>query len=231
MTPHRAGTNMVEDQRLNSATCDFSTNWAFAEEFLVDPKAVARARDRAAELGVCVPSAGACRLLTVVTAASQTRQAVEIGTGSGVAALAVLAGLAPGGVLTSIDAEAEHQVAARQAFADFGISPNATRLINSSPESVLPRLTDSAYDLVRFTATAWPVGNCLDDCLRILRPGGLLAIDGAYGFGRVPDPARRDPSTVAIRELGRKLRARDDLQLSMVPVGDGMLLAARSPAH
>ena len=73
---------------------------------------------------------------------------VEVGTGAGISGLHLLAGMAPDGILTTIDVEAEHQRAAKKAFAEAGIAPTRTRLINGRALDVLPRLTDGAYDLV-----------------------------------------------------------------------------------
>jgi predicted O-methyltransferase YrrM len=206
---------------------ELAANWMFAEEFLPVSDAALRARARARELGLTVPSPGACRLLAVLAAASRARSAVEIGTSAGVAALALLEGMPPGGVLTSIDAESEHQGAARVAFAEAGVPPSSTRLINSQPAEVLPRLADSAYDIVLL---AGPKGDYMDrlpDSLRLLRPGGLLAVDGAFANGRVPDPARRDPITVTVRELDRAIRDLDGFTSALVATGDGLLVAVR----
>jgi predicted O-methyltransferase YrrM len=67
----------------------------------------------------------------------------------------------------------------------------------------------------------------LADAIRLLRPGGVLAVNGALADGRVPDPARRDPVTVTVREVGKALRARQDLTVAMNPAGDGLLMAVK----
>jgi predicted O-methyltransferase YrrM len=66
-----------------------------------------------------------------------------------------------------------------------------------------------------------------EQCVKLLRPGGLIAIDNALWHGAVADPLRDDVDTAAIRALNRKIR--DDRRVDMVllPVGDGLLLARR----
>jgi predicted O-methyltransferase YrrM len=206
---------------------DIVANWAFAEEFLLLDDAAVRARARAAELGIPAPSPGACAVLAVLAAACGANSAVEIGTSAGVGALALLAGMPAGGVLTSIDAEAEFQRAAREAFAEAGIAPAATRLINSRPSEVLPRLADGAYDIVLLGGPRADYMDRLPDALRLLRPGGVLAVDGALGGGNVPDPARRDHVTVTVRELDRALRDAEGLTVALIPSGDGLLTAVK----
>ncbi|MCL2788358.1 MAG: class I SAM-dependent methyltransferase [Micrococcales bacterium] len=206
---------------------DMAANWAFAEDFRPLGEPALRARDRASELGLAAPSPGACALITVLTAAVGAKSAVDIGTGAGIGALAVLAGMPTGGVLTTIDAESEHLDAARAAFAEAEIPAGATRLINSRPLEVLPRLADAAYDLVLLNATGAHDTDRLEDALRILRVGGVLVVNGAFGFGRVPDPALRDPGTTSVRELVRAVRGLEGFALTLVPAGDGVLVAVR----
>ena len=125
-----------------------TTSRSYAEFFVPEDEVVLAARARAADLG-CVPiGAGAAAALTFLAAAIGARSVVEIGTGAGVSGLHLIAGMAPDGILTSIDVEAEHQRAAKKAFTEAGIAPTRTRLINGRALDVLPRLTDGAYDLV-----------------------------------------------------------------------------------
>ena len=67
----------------------------------------------------------------------------------------------------------------------------------------------------------------VEQALRILRPGGVLAVVHALGDDRVPDPARRDEVTTALREVARRLRDDDRVVPALVPTGDGVLLAVR----
>ena len=88
------------------------------------------------------------RALTFLAKVVQAKTVVEVGTGSGVSGLALFAGMQPDGVLTSVDIEPEHQQAARQAFLAVGIPTQRFRLISGPALSVLPRLSDGAYDMV-----------------------------------------------------------------------------------
>jgi predicted O-methyltransferase YrrM len=67
----------------------------------------------------------------------------------------------------------------------------------------------------------------VNEALRLLRPGGVLAVDGALLRDRVADPARRDELTTVVREVGRTLRDDERVLPAMVPSGDGLLLAVR----
>jgi predicted O-methyltransferase YrrM len=203
--------------------------WAYAESFIEEDDVLERARGRAEELG-CVPvQPGVGAALRVLAAALAARTVVEVGTGTGVAALWLLGGMPEDGVLTSIDIETEHQKAAREAFTEAGIAPNRTRLISGPALDVMPRLTDGAYDLVVLDADKKEYADYLDQALRLLRPGGVLAFDNALWHDRVADPAQRDETTTTIRELGKAVRDDPRLISAMLPTGDGLLVAVKRP--
>ena len=89
---------------------------SYAESAIVEDDALLAARTRAAELGTnpVSPSVGA--LLALLARATDARAVVEIGTGTGVSGLWLLNGMAPDGVLTTIDPEPEHHRAARRSL-------------------------------------------------------------------------------------------------------------------
>ncbi len=92
---------------------------------------------------------------------------------------------------------------------------------------MLPRLTDGGYDLVLVDADPENYPAYLDQAVRLLRPGGVLAIDDALWQDRVADPAKRDELTTTIREVGRAVRDDDRLLPALLPTGDGLLVAVR----
>ena len=165
--------------------------------------------------------------LRLLAAALGAKAVVEIGTGAGVSGLWLLSGMPDDGVLTTIDVEAEHQRAAKDAFTEAGIRPNRARVITGRGLDVLPRLTDAAYDLVLVDADKRDIGAYLDQALRLLRPGGVLAVDNALWHDRVADPAQRDEQTTAIRELGKRVRDDEELIPALLPCGDGLLAAVK----
>ena len=148
-----------------------TTSRSYAEFFVPEGEVVLAARARAADLG-CVPiGSGGAAALTFLAATIGARSVVEIGTGVGVSGLNLMAGMAPDGILTSIDIEAEHHRAAKKAFTDAGIGPTRTRLINGRALDVLPRLTDGAYDLVFVDGAKTEYPQYVAEALRLLRPG------------------------------------------------------------
>ncbi|MEO6700039.1 MAG: O-methyltransferase [Jatrophihabitantaceae bacterium] len=200
---------------------------AYAESFIDEDEVIAAARARGRELG-CTPigPAGGSALRLIATLV-EARTVVEVGTGAGVSGLWLLAGMRQDGVLTTVDTEPEHQRATKRAFGEAGIASTRYRLINGAAGEVLPRLTDGAYDLVFVDADKTGYSEYHEQAVRLLRPGGVVAFDNVLWHNRVADPNVRDAETVALRELSKAVRADSRLVPALLPVGDGLLVAAK----
>ena len=187
---------------------------------------LAAARQRAAEVGVGPVEPATGSVLRLLCAASSARTVVEVGTGAGVSSLWLLRGMRPDGVLTTVDSDGEHQRLAKLSLGEAGIGTTRCRLITGRALEVLPRLSDGGYDLVFLDGARGENDDYLEAALRLLRPGGIVAFAGAIGGGKVADPSARDSETVALRELGRRVREEPRLVPAVLPVGSGLLVAA-----
>jgi predicted O-methyltransferase YrrM len=196
------------------------------DSYLAEDDVMADARSAADVLG-CVPiSPGVGSALRFLACAVKARAVVEVGTGTGLSGLWLLRGMRPDGVLTTIDVDPEHQRIARAAFVASGHGPSRLRLINGMGLEVLPRLTDGGYDLVLVDTSPADHPRYLDEALRLLRPGGVLALHGVLGAG-VLDPDAADEATLALREVTRLVREDERLAPTLLPLGEGLLAAIR----
>lgn len=200
-----------------------ASSWSYAEDFVTEPEAAARARERGEKLGATPIGTGTGAALQTLAAAARATSVVEVGTGAGVSGLWLLSGMPARGVLTTIDVSAEHQSAAREAYAEAGVAPHRLRIICGNALTVLPRLTDSAYDMVLVDGHKPDYPVYVEQALRLLRPGGVLAIDNMLWHDKVADPVARDEATTIVRDLGKSLRDDPTLRVALLPVGDGLL--------
>jgi predicted O-methyltransferase YrrM len=212
----------------DTPTIDSDALNAYVEGYVPEDDTLAAARKRGDQLGAAPVSPGAGATLRFLATALQAKAVVEVGTGAGVSGLYLLRGMAADGVLTSIDVDPERQTAAKRAFSAAGVAPGRTRLIMGRALDVLPRLTEEAYDLLFVDAAKPEYPNYHEQGVRLLRPGGVLAFAGVLWSGRVANPTRRDTETVALRDVARIVRDDDRLVPVLLPLGDGLLVAAKA---
>ena len=200
----------------------------YSETFIAEDSIKSAARARGVENGVTDVSQGAGAYLRQLAHQIKAQSVVEVGTGSGVGLLWLLEGMLSSGTLTSIDDEMEHTSIAKIALAEADIAQPRFRLITNSVMDVMTKLTDRAYDLVVFRHNPEDLSFAISEAHRILRSGGVFVIDNFFGGGKVPDPAQRDPKTIALRDAGKSIKGDTDSWVtSLVPIGDGLLLATK----
>ncbi len=203
-------------------------SWAYAEGFVSESEAIETARRRGEELG-CVPvGLGVGAALRTLAAATGARAVVEIGTGAGVSGLWLLEGMPADGILTTIDIEAEHQQAAKDAYAAAGIAHQRTRVITGPALDVLDRMTDGAYDMALIDGDKQEYPAYVEQATRLLRSGGVMVIDNMLWHDKVADPAARDDTTRVLRDLGKAIRADEAFTTTLLPVGDGLLVSVKA---
>lgn len=198
-----------------------------AENAITEDAVLAAARERATDIGAgaVTPAVGA--LLSLLARVSGGKAVVEVGTGAGVSGLWLMSGMRDDGVLTTIDVEPEHQRTAKQAFNEGGIGPSRTRLISGRAQEVLTRLADESYDLVFIDGEPSDQPDFVVEGIRLLRPGGVIVVHRAALGGRAGDPAANDAEVSAVREAARLIAEDERLTPVLIPLGDGILAAAR----
>jgi predicted O-methyltransferase YrrM len=198
-----------------------------AEGSISEDAIVAAARERAVDIGAgaITPAVGA--LLCVLAKLTGAKAVVEVGTGAGVSGLWLLSGMREDGVLTTIDVEPEHQRLAKQAFTEAGVGQSRTRLIVGRAQEVLTRLADDSYDLVFIDGDPIDQPQFVEEGVRLLRAGGAIVVHRAALGGRAGDANANDAEVSAVREAARLIAEDERLTPVLIPLGDGLLAAAR----
>jgi predicted O-methyltransferase YrrM len=201
---------------------------AYIDDFLPEDEALVQARRNAAEVGGAAPvSVLTGAALRFLAAAIGGRSVVEIGTGCGTSGIYLLRGMRAGSVLTTIDVETEHQRLARAAFIAAGFPTSRYRLIGGRALDVLPRLADAAYDMVFCDADRQEHDEYLDRALRLLRPGGIVVLNAVLPGSTPTERMPTDAEVTAAADLRERVRAEDGLVPLLLPIGNGLLAAAK----
>lgn len=174
------------------------------------------------------PEQGA--LLQVLVRLIGARRCLEIGTFTGYSALCVALALPRNGRLVCCDVNEEWAAIARRHWQKAGIARKIDLRLASALETLDALLKGGQagrFDFAFIDADKKNYGNYFERCLRLVRKGGLVAIDNTLWYGRVIDCRRNDEDTRAIRSFNRKLHRDPRIHLAMVPIGDGLTLALK----
>ena len=160
------------------------------------------------------------------------RRAVEVGTFTGYSALCVAEAMGPQGRLVACDVSEEYTAIARRYWARAGVADRIDLRLGPAVATLDRLLADGAagtIDFVFIDANKPDYDAYYERALKLLRPGGLIAVDNVLWGGAVADPAADDEDTRAIRALNAKLAKDERVSLSLVPIGDGVTLARKRP--
>jgi caffeoyl-CoA O-methyltransferase len=162
-------------------------------------------------------------LLRLLVALSGARRIVEVGTFTGYSALSMAAALPEDGTLVTCELDPDNARAARSHFAADPHGHKVT-LLEGPGLASLQTLT-GPFDFAFVDADKENYPNYLEALLPMMRTGGIVAFDNALWSGAVADPADTTESTVAIRELNRRMLAAPSLDNVLLTVRDGLHLA------
>jgi caffeoyl-CoA O-methyltransferase len=157
------------------------------------------------------------------------KRALEIGTFTGYSSLCVASALPADGKLICCDVSEEYTSIARNYWRRAGLESKielrlgpAVATLDALIEAKVPE-----FDFVFIDADKTNYSNYYERALKLVRTGGLIAIDNVLWGGDVADPAENDEDTVAIRALNEKVRTDERVTLAMIPLGDGLTLARK----
>ena len=158
------------------------------------------------------------------------RRAIEVGVFTGYSSLRVALALPPDGRIVACDVSEEYTNVARRYWREAGVDGKIELRLGpalGTLDALLAEGQSGSFDFAFIDADKANYGGYYERCLALLRPGGLLAVDNTLWSGAVADPKKQDPDTRAIRELNAKVAYDPRVSASLVPIGDGLLLARK----
>ena len=150
---------------------------------------------------------------------------IVIGTFTGYSSLAMALALPASGKIVCCDISEEWTSVAQSFWKKAGVRHKIDLRIG--PALATLRTLKGSFDFAFIDADKTNYQNYYERCLKLVRRGGLIAVDNTLWYGRVIDRRDRTADTRAIRAFNRKLRADRRVDISMVPIGDGLTLARK----
>ncbi|HEX6928912.1 MAG TPA: class I SAM-dependent methyltransferase [Gammaproteobacteria bacterium] len=158
---------------------------------------------------------------------------IEIGTFTGYSSLCVARALPDDGRLIACDVSEEWTAVARRYWEESGVAGKIDLRIGPAAETLAALLQQgnrSAFDFAFIDADKTGYRDYYEFCLELLRPGGVIAIDNTLWGGAVADPADNEADTQALRELNDFIHRDARVDISLVPIGDGLTLVRKREA-
>ncbi len=172
------------------------------------------------------------QLMALLARLIGARRTLEIGVFTGYSSLAVALALPDDGRILACDVSEEYTAIARRYWWEAGVEGKISLHLGPAVETldeVLAQGGGGTFDFAFIDADKPSYAAYVERTLQLLRPGGLMLIDNVLWSGKVADPSVHDADVDAIRALNESLRDDQRIDLSLLPVADGLTLARKRP--
>ncbi|WP_413199536.1 class I SAM-dependent methyltransferase [Nostoc piscinale] len=171
------------------------------------------------------------QLMSLLVKLMGARKTLEIGVFTGYSTLVVALALPKTGKVVACDISEEFTAIARRYWQQAGVAEKIDLHLAPALET-LDRLLASGeaetFDFAFIDADKSNYDNYYERSLKLVRPGGLIAIDNVLWLGRVAEPEVQDNRTKKIRAFNQKLHQDSRITLSLIPIADGLTLALKN---
>ncbi|MDH3412340.1 MAG: class I SAM-dependent methyltransferase [Gammaproteobacteria bacterium] len=170
------------------------------------------------------------QFMALLVALIGARDTLEVGVFTGYSALCVAGALPEDGRILACDVSEEWTSIARRYWKEAGVDGKIDLRLAPATETLAALIKGGEkgrFDFAFIDADKENYALYFEQCLELLRPGGLVVVDNTLWSGRVVDAEDQSNDTKAIRELNEALRKDSRIGLSLVPIGDGLTLAMK----
>jgi len=158
------------------------------------------------------------------------KKTLEVGVFTGYSSLVVALALPPEGKVIACDIDDKYTNIAKKYWEQAGVTNKINLYLAPALETLemlIKQGEAGTFDFAFIDADKNNYEKYYERSLELIRPGGLIAIDNVLWSGQVADPQIQDKRTEAIRFLNQKLHLDERINLSIVPIGDGLTLALK----
>ena len=171
------------------------------------------------------------QLMSLIVKLINAKKIVEIGTYTGYSALALAGAMGDDGRLLTIDCNAETSDIAKNFWSDAGLIHKIEAKLGNAIDILKYLIEDKAIfgqvDLVFIDADKANYSLYYELALKLIRPQGLIMIDNVLWGGSVIDDQDTSKDTLAIRLLNDQLKNDSRIEMTLIPVGDGLTIARK----
>ena len=160
--------------------------------------------------------------------AVRARRVLDVGTLFGFSAAIMARAIGSEGEVISLEFSEKHATVAKENWAHFGIE-HVNVVVGLALDAMKSMASDS-FDFILIDADKLNYTNYLQESLRLIKSGGVIAGDNALAWGRIADKkiSPDDPdytSITSIQAFNKAVAAEGSMFSIIVPIGDGMAMS------
>lgn len=217
----------------NSSTLDLQSLYGYLlDNSLRDDPLLRQLREQTAQDPLArmqiAPEQG--QFMALLVKLTGARRIIEVGTFTGYSSLCMARALPEDGYLLCCDVDDYWTGIARQYWRKAGMEDRIELKLAPAVDT-LQQLLDQgqqgSFDLTFIDADKENYDRYYEQSLQLIKPNGLIIFDNMLWSGRVADPDHNDIDTMALRELNRKLHRDERVDISLIPMADGITLARK----
>ncbi|XP_077543871.1 putative caffeoyl-CoA O-methyltransferase 1 isoform X1 [Haemaphysalis longicornis] len=189
-----------------------------------------KTREVIGQYAIMMADTSALSLVQLLLRAMGAKKYLEIGVFTGCSALSAALALPPDGSVVGLDISQKFADIGRPFWREAGVDHKIDIRIGRAVDSLGALIDENqsgSFDFAFIDADKGGYDTYYECCLKLVRQGGIIAVDNVLWDGTVYDENETSPDTVAIRKINEKIRTDDRVQACMLTIGDGLTLAMK----
>ena len=170
------------------------------------------------------------QLFQILIRMTGARRVVEVGVFTGYSSLAMALALPPDGHIVACDISEEYTRTALRYWSEAGVTGKIDLRIapaGDTLDSLIASGESGSFDFAFIDADKTGYPGYYEQCLKLIRSGGVIALDNMLSRGRVLDASTQDPDVSALRKMNEFIHRDDRVDALLLPLGDGLTLAVK----
>lgn len=217
----------------NSSTLDLAAIYPYLletslrEDKLLQQLREETAKDPMARMQIA-PEQG--QFMALLVKLISAKRIIEVGTFTGYSALCLAKAMGAQGKLICCDINTDWTTMAQRYWEQAGVQRQIDLRIAPASETLqqlIQQGQSGQFDMAFIDADKENYDRYYEQCLQLIRPEGLILLDNMLWSGRVAEPTFQDADTVAIRQLNEKLKRDERVDISLLPMADGITIARK----
>ncbi len=218
---------VIKDLGLSPELYDYLLQNSLREADVLRQLREETAQHRAAIMQIAPEQGQFMALLVQLMGAKRT---LEVGVFTGYSSLVVALALPEGGQIIACDVDKEATAIAQHYWEAAGVTDKIDLRLAPAIETLDQLIAEGqagSFDFAFIDADKRNYPRYFEQCLELMRPGGLIAVDNVLWAGRVVEEDSEDKRTQAIRAFNQALHQDERVSLSLLPIADGLTLAMK----